>query len=192
MPSSTRQTVVVVLVVVLLSWPLPDAAHAAAGDLDNTFDSGKVTANIRLSESASAVAIQPDGKIVAAGFTIGPGASSFALVRYNIDGALDATFGSAGIVTTDFDLGSGASDLVIQPDGKILAGGTAFSNNSNTLDFAIVRYNANGSLDSNFGSGGKVITDFFGSTDQATAIALQSDGKIVLGGSAFNPAPPYL
>jgi uncharacterized delta-60 repeat protein len=191
---SWRQLVVLVqvMVVVLLSWP-PDVADAAAGDQDETFGGfGKVTTNLKSSESAFAVAIQADKKIIAAGFTIGPGASSFALVRYNIDGSLDETFGNGGVVSTDFDLGSNVSDLAIQSDGKIVAAGTAFSNNSDSQDFAIVRYNANGSLDSSFGSGGKVITDFFGGTDQVAAIAIQSDGKIVLGGNAFTPGSPAI
>ncbi|HEX8090004.1 MAG TPA: delta-60 repeat domain-containing protein, partial [Blastocatellia bacterium] len=139
-----------------------------------------------LSEEAFEVAIQSDGKIIAAGSTIDFGPSSFALARYNTDGTLDASFGTGGRVTTDFDLGSGAYDVAIQPDGKILAAGVAFSNVSDSQEFAIVRYNADGSLDSTFGSGGKVTTDFFGSSDVAFAVIIQGDGKIVLGGTAID------
>src|SRR6185503_9515143 len=70
---------------------------------------------------------------------------------------------------------------------KIIAAGIAFSNNSDSQEFAMVRYNADGSPDLSFGSGGKVLTDFFGESDQAIAVALLANGKILLGGSAEDP-----
>src|SRR5215467_6077481 len=78
------------------------------------------------------------GKIVAAGDAYELAPSTFALVRYNADGSLDTSFGTGGRVTTGFDLGSGAYDLAIQSDGKIVAAGTGFSNSSDSLDFAVV------------------------------------------------------
>jgi uncharacterized delta-60 repeat protein len=100
-------------------------------------------------------------------------------------GLLDPTFGSGGIVTSSFSTGMNiAYDVLVQPDGKVVAGGWA--NMGRTLqDFLVVRYNANGTLDTSFGSGGRATTDFGqGNTDEAYAIALQpgTNGKIVAGG----------
>ncbi|MFN3603535.1 MAG: delta-60 repeat domain-containing protein [Leptonema sp. (in: bacteria)] len=93
------------------------------------------------------------------------------------------------VVANIADIGSSYSDLAraiaIQPDGKILVAGV--SNVSGSNDFAVVRYNSYGSLDGSFGSGGKVTTDFGSSdNDQAYAIALQSDGKILVAGYSYN------
>src|SRR6185503_7609292 len=102
-------------------------------------------------------------------------------------GDLDSGFGQGGRVTTDFGFIDGAHGVAIQQDGKIVAVGLAFGVNPFTVDdFALARYNANGSLDSTFGNGGKVTTDFFGHQDDAFAVAIQSDGKIIAAGSAEN------
>lgn len=163
------------------------ARYNGDGTLDTTFGSGgKVTTDfeggcfcIRADDLAFAVSIQPDGKIVAAGRS-DTNNFDFALARYNTNGALDTTFGSGGRVTTDFSLGSTdfAQAVVIQGDGRIVAAGTSNG------DFALVRYNSNGTLDTGFGSGGKVSTDFSGGFDQANAVALQVDGKIIAAGFA--------
>ncbi|MGH9826953.1 MAG: delta-60 repeat domain-containing protein, partial [Blastocatellia bacterium] len=159
----------------------------AAGDLDTTFgQGGKVTTDFFGSDDgAGAIALQSDGKLVVAGNATSPNTGlDFALARYNVDGTLDTSFGIGGKVTTDFfgntDIGS---SVAIQPDGKILVGGNAKISFGNS-DFALARYNSDGSLDPSFGSGGKVTTDFFGGVDESFAIALQSDGKIILAGHA--------
>jgi uncharacterized delta-60 repeat protein len=171
------------------------SAWAAPGDLDPTFGgAGKVTTpfSTRPDDGASvyAVAVQPNGKIVAAGTAFRApqtGASSgsdFALARYNINGSLDTSFGSLGKVTKDIDGGEDyAYAVVVQPDGKILAAGSAEVNaaNSNTR-FTLVRYNPDGKLDSGFGTAGVVSTDFFGTENIATSVALQADGRIVVAG----------
>ena len=153
----------------------------ASGSLDPTFGTGgKVTTDFSAGEDAArAVVVQPDGKIVVAGRTSG----DFALARYNSNGTLDSTFGTGGKVTTDFAGGQdGAGGLALQPDGKIVvAGGAASGLHS---DFAIARYNANGTLDATFGNGGKVTTDFSGSEDVAFGVVIQTDGKIVAAGAA--------
>ena len=157
------------------------------GNLDPTFGSaGKVTTDFAGgSDLAFGVALQPDGKIVAAG-TATRGAtifSDFALARYNPDGSLDATFGSGGKVTTDFTGNfDQANAVALQPNGKIVAAGSTGDGTSH--DFALARYNPDGSLDATFGSGGKVITDFTGGSDQAFGVALQPNGKIVAAGTA--------
>jgi uncharacterized delta-60 repeat protein len=166
------------------------ARYNANGSLDTTFDTdGKVTTDFKATESDGAygVAIQSDGKIVAAGFmpVDATNLSDFALARYNANGSLDTTFDTDGKVTTHFggawhDLAFG---VVIQSDGKIVAGGEA-NGGSGVSDFALARYNANGSLDSTFDTDGKVTTDFAGNIDAARGVAIQSDGKIVAAGIA--------
>ncbi|HEX8637823.1 MAG TPA: FG-GAP-like repeat-containing protein [Pyrinomonadaceae bacterium] len=124
------------------------------------------------SDLAQAVALQSDGKIVVAGYAL----SDFALARFNPDGSLDATFGTGGTVLTPVGTSSDeAYAVAIQPDGKIIVAGSANAN------FAVVRYNANGTLDQGFGTGGKVITDVSG-VDLAQAVLVQADGKIVVAG----------
>ncbi|MEJ7701193.1 MAG: delta-60 repeat domain-containing protein [Pyrinomonadaceae bacterium] len=135
---------------------------------------------------AYALVLQADGKLVAAGTTY----SDFALARYNSNGTLDTTFGTGGKITTDFgDFGNYvyASDVVIQPDGKIVAAGGSRSDDfeDDSGVFALARYNADGTLDATFGSGGKVITDFGypGYVPGLSGLALQADGKIVAAGT---------
>ncbi len=139
------------------------------------------------SSEARAVAIQPGGKIVVAGSAWNENRKDwdFALARYNQDGILDTSFGTNGngIVTTD--LGGGKHDIVhamkIDSDGGIVVAG--FVNKSpNDNDFALARYNSNGTLDSSFGTGGIVTTDFSGRNDVVYALAIQTDGKIVVTG----------
>ena len=109
----------------------------------------------------------------------------FALARYNSDGSLDSTFGSGGKVTTSIGILSLASDVIIQPDGKIIAGGHGTSGDGNVgIDLALARYNADGSLDTAFGVGGIVTLDIDGSNDNVRGLALQRDGKIVAAGGA--------
>src|SRR6476661_376555 len=148
----------------------------AAGDLDLSFGTGgSVTTSFSgIWDVPSDVAVQSDGKIVVGGSAeIG---SDFALSRYNNDGSLDATFGTGGKVTTDFGLGSQGSGLAIQPNGKIVMVGGA------NQDFGVARYNENGSLDTTFGTGGTVTTDF-GGYESASAALIQPDGKIVTVGN---------
>ena len=130
---------------------------------------------------ALSVAIQSDGKIVAAGYSDDGSNDDFALVRYNTDGSLDASFDGDGKVTTA--IGSGADQacsVAIQSDGKIVAAG--YSNNGSNEDFALVRYNTDGSLDTNFNSDGKVTTEVGSINDYAWSVTIQSDGKIVAAG----------
>ena len=156
------------------------------GSLDATFNGdGKVTTAIgSFTSIAKSVAIQENGKIVALGYVETFTDYDFALVRYDINGSLDKTFGTDGIVTTDVDGQSDkATSMVIQSDGKIVVAG--FSSNGDNWDFALVRYDINGSLDTNFGTNGIVITAISDDdSDEPYAIAIQSDGKIVVAGSS--------
>ena len=163
------------------------ARYNIDGTLDNTFsDDGKVTTRMSVNDnSAYAVAVQPDGKIVVAGAASNSTNNHFALARYNADGSLDSTFSGDGKVLTDF---VGNDDQVnavaIQPDGKIILAGTA--DNGSYEEFALVRYNAHGSLDTGFGTGGKVTTSFSGAGVNASvnAMELQANGKIIVAGYA--------
>lgn len=164
------------------------ARYNSNGSLDATFGSnGTVSTPFANFDFANGVVLQPDGKIVAAGVSNFFLASDFALARYNSDGSLDGTFDGDGKVTTDFAGGSGefdnyASGLAIQADGKIVAAGRAPGVGAG--DFGLARYNPNGSLNSGFGINGKVTTDFAGQFDEAFAVAIQTDGKIVAAGVA--------
>ena len=169
------------------------ARYNLDGSLDQTFNfDGKVTTDFfGITEFLFNIAIQPDGKIVAAGRASPVRDSDFALARYNPNGSLDPTFGINGKVTTDFFGGlDDARAIIIQPNGKIIAAGTIQNHPAIEsfpfLDFALARYNTNGSLDQTFGSGGKVNTDFFGGGDVGVGAVLQPDGKIVIGGIATN------
>jgi uncharacterized delta-60 repeat protein len=112
----------------------------------------------------------------------------FAVVRYNPDGSLDPTFGTGGIVTTRFSSGSvQPTGLAAQADGKLVAAGGVLvesSDISTNFDMVLIRYLPNGSLDPTFGRGGKVTTDFAGRDDAARAIAVATDGKLVVAGES--------
>jgi uncharacterized delta-60 repeat protein len=160
--------------------------YLSDGSLDTAFGvNGVVTTPVSLTfdDEPTSLVIQPDGKIVAAGQTQN---IDFALVRYDADGALDATFGVGGVVTTNFPIGmSGgvdvANDVIIQSDGKLVAAGRSAGR------FGVARYNTNGSLDSSFGVGGVVSTvvgmDPFMA---AYAVVQQPDGKLLVGGTGYN------
>ena len=160
------------------------ARYNADGSLDTSFgDGGKQTTDIAGGyDQGRALAVQPDGKIVVAGYT-DAGGGDFALARYNADGSLDTSFGDGGKQTTDFgDLDNQGNALALQPDGKIVVAGS--TSGEGGYDFALARYNADGSLDTTFGDGGKQTTDFAGLDNQGNALALQPDGKIVVAGHA--------
>jgi uncharacterized delta-60 repeat protein len=223
----------------------------ADGTPDTSFDSdGQVVTPVGAGTSgdeAYGVAVRPDGKIVAAGFSSNSGANpDFAAVRYNPDGSLDTSFGTEGrvvtpvsgaapdyavdvavqgtktvligrtakpshndfaavrlndngsldtgfdgdgIATLDFSSGSDdfGEDVAVDPDGKlVIAGHTGVSGNPATNDFAVARYNSDGSLDTTFGFGGKVTTHFGSGLDAAYAVVVGEDGRIVAGGKATN------
>jgi uncharacterized delta-60 repeat protein len=152
------------------------------GSLDTSFGSGGlVTTSGFLGRN---MLLQADGKIVVVG---GGTANNFELARYNSNGTLDTTFDGDGRVSTDIS-GSNASDtaygVALQADGKILvAGNTIVSGTTVHSDFALARYNTNGSLDTTFSGDGKLTFDFFGrSSDSASSVAVQPDGKIVIAG----------
>jgi uncharacterized delta-60 repeat protein len=159
------------------------------GSLDTGFSSdGKLTTDLAGSyqDIANSIAVQGDGKILVAGergLGVGnTGNFDFALLRYNPDGSLDAGFGGGGIAISDFAGGNdSAQDLVVLDDGKILVAGTADA--AGLADFALARYNADGSLDTGFSGDGTLTTDIAAGYDYGSALAVQADGKILLAGT---------
>jgi uncharacterized delta-60 repeat protein len=131
---------------------LPTFSFAQPGSLDLSFGTGGiVTTDFGSSaDLGNSVAIQTDGKLVVAGYSIIGTNDEFALVRYTTNGALDLTFGTGGIVTTDFGgFDDQGQSVAIQTDGKLVVAG--FSDNGDTRYFALVRYTIDGALDITFG-----------------------------------------
>lgn len=170
------------------------ARFTVSGALDTTFGSGGIVHGPAIAgllgtgSLGRGVAIQPDGKIVVVGTSTVPDGSAttgILIERFNSNGSVDSSFGTGGAVTSlAGSLGDG-NGVAIQPNGQIVATGSANaagSGGTSTPRVAVVRVNGNGSLDPSFGSGGASVLDF-GSFSTALAVALQSDGKIVIGGS---------
>ncbi len=170
----------------------PDTSFGATGNFPN------LTASVRIDfggrDSASDLAIQSDGRIVLVGTTEAKGGNAFAVARLSAGGLLDSTFGTGGRVTTSFvdgDTGSGgdrAHAVALQNDGRIVVAGQAEMHaNIDRNDFALARYNSNGSLDTSFSGDGKVTTDFglaTNASDTAFAMLIEPNGRIVAVGYA--------
>jgi uncharacterized delta-60 repeat protein len=161
------------------------ARYNPNGSLDPGFSGdGRQRTNFGGPDEANGVALQADGKIVAVG---GSGGRDFALARYNPNGSLDPGLSGDGRQTTDFPGWDLATGVALQPDGKIVVVGSAAADESGSgvEDFALARYNADGSLDTSFSGDGRQTTEF-GGFDRATGVALQPDGKIVAVGSGVD------
>ena len=159
------------------------ARYNTDGSLDTSFsEDGKVAIDLGASvDYGNSIAVQADGKILVGGASWAGGQSNFGLLRFNPDGSLDTSFDGDGKVSTDFDLSSDSgTSTVVQVDGKIIVAGDTDANGN--LDFALARYQADGSLDASFGVGGKVITAIGTGNDSARGMTLQSDGKILVSG----------
>jgi uncharacterized delta-60 repeat protein len=179
------------------NWNFALLGLKADGTLDPTFNPGGTYGMSPNSESmvvtsvdtgddrGHSIAIQADGKILLAGASHNGTDNDLAIVRYETDGDLDTTFGTGGMVTTDLrGYNDWGTSIALQSDGKIVFGSK--SSNGTVTDFAVVRYNTDGSLDTTFGTGGKVFTPIGSGDDDGSAVTLQSDGKIVLAGFTWN------
>ncbi|MCX6185471.1 MAG: T9SS type A sorting domain-containing protein [Bacteroidetes bacterium] len=156
------------------------------GGLDSSFDTdGIVVTSIRSFSQANSLSIQTDGKIVVAGIysnDLNNINTGFTVVRYNIDGSLDNTFDNYGINTIDIADYSVAKSVSIQTDGKILVSGyRCILNDCSNIEFVVVRYNTNGTLDSSFGNTG-IVTISVGGNSMSTSMSIQTDGKILVAG----------
>lgn len=159
--------------------------YAQDGVLDLAFgNNGIVRMDLNNSNDVpNAIKVQPDGKILVAGYTSDGSMDNICLARFNNDGTPDTGFGSNGTVITQLAYSSMASDIQIQADGKICVAGHTWSGTEN--EFMVARYHSNGTLDSGFGSSGIVTTTFPGKNTVARALQIQSDGKMVLVGRAY-------
>jgi len=158
------------------------ARYETDGSLDATFGTGGiVTLGGPGDQCAYALVLQSDGKLVAAGGGWNPSASDWqsVLARFETDGTLDATFGTGGVVTRP---GSQVDAILQQPDGKLVAAGYYKADIASFLDFAVFRYETDGSLDPSFGTGGMASTSISVQYDHAFAIVRQADGGFVVGG----------
>ncbi|MGH9854382.1 MAG: hypothetical protein ACREBD_31440, partial [Blastocatellia bacterium] len=183
-----RALLVLLLFSTLLPAPDSSAADrmlAGPGDLVPTFGANGVvkTDFAGGNDAANAVTVTLTGKIIAAGSATVPGrGTDFALACYDKNGKLDPTFGQEGKVTADFfGANDGARGVAVQRDQKIILSG--FATNGSERQFALARYNPDGSLDLTFGQSGKAVFDL-GSTSEAFKVALQADGKIVAVGDS--------
>lgn len=162
------------------------ARYDKQGRLDPTFGKGGIAtpASYTLPAVPFSIALQSDGKILAGGIAFPRADSDFVLWRLLADGSLDPGFGTGGRVLTDF---SGLYDqieaITLQPDGGILAAGyTQVNGQPGSSDFALARYTSDGQLDPAFGSGGKVVDDFFGDDDYAMDVVSLLDGRFLVTG----------
>lgn len=164
-------------------------AGAAPGDLDPAFGTGGIARIEGSVGSPTAIAVQPDGRIVAVGSARGATGSDWGLARFRPDGGPDASFGAGGVMTTDFggDFDVAAA-VALQADGRIVVAGVEGDDSGAGRDFALARYGADGALDAPFGSGGRVTADFGGDVDDAQGVAVQPDGRIVVAGSVITAA----
>lgn len=177
-------------------------AYAAPGDLDPTFGGAGVVSQDMGGggDEAWVIAAQTDGKVIVAGGNYSNTGGNFpdgdlVLARYNLDGTLDTSFGTNGIVTTDvnnahhYDI---VRAIALQPDGRIdVAGFTAVVPNGTWNleddDVVVARYNSNGTLDNTFGTSGIVVTHVGDSLDRARAVNILPDGRIAVAGYSYSP-----
>jgi uncharacterized delta-60 repeat protein len=162
--------------------------YTTAGAIDGTFGTGGVVRvrppGINISARSYGMALQPDGKIVLAGWSWPNATKDFCVMRFNADGSFDPGFGTGGIVTTPIGAGNDqARNVTLQSDGKIVVTGLSV-NAAGNADYVVVRYTATGALDASFGTGGKVITDI-NSYDIPESIAIDNTtGAITIAGTS--------
>jgi len=187
------------------------ARYLPNGTLDTTFGSTlsgvETLSNTAGDETINALALQSNGKIVVGGTALTGGNDNFIVGRYNANGTLDTSFATGGIATTQIGTGSSMAEAMViqQSDGKIVLAGSSEvvrvendGSQTTTFDFALARYNVDGSLDTNgdadpgthFDTDGIVTTPIGTGNDFAKAIKIQADGKILVGGTIFSSTVP--
>lgn len=164
-----------------------NTAHAQYGALDTSFDKdGIVITDVqnKSMDRADAVIIQPDGKILAAGSSGNGVYGQMCVIRYNIDGSIDNSFGVKGVAKASSSptYSSHANALALQADGKIIAAGSDSC-------LAMARYNTDGSLDASFGKGGIILETRLDTISFAKAVLIDAEGNILVGGSSMVSLP---
>lgn len=167
------------------------ARYLSNGKLDAAFgQGGRMTAVFGgLTARLNSVALQKDGRIVAAGTAFTPGSAAFIVARYRTDGSFDPTFGPTGFAVAAFAGASQALGVAVQKDGRIVAAG--WSDGAGSNDFALARFRSNGKPDLSFGGSGLVLTDFGSGGDYAYNVGIQPGGKIVAVGTGGLQNGPY-
>lgn len=156
----------------------------AVTGLDSAFGlGGRIAVELGVKNSAHAVVVQPDGKIVVAGSSSRKTSLNFSLLRFNKDGSLDPTFnGDGSVITSVSPSDDEALALGLLSDGRIVAAG--YSHNGTDRDFTLVCYLKDGSLDRNFGNDGVIVTSIGNSNEEITAITVNSEDMITVAGAA--------
>ena len=187
----TRRTTLLLMVVTLVVFGLASPALAAPGDLDTTFGNEGLVRKPLNEGVMQRIAVQSDGKIVTAGardHETGPG--DLVLTRYTPNGSLDSSFdGDGSAVVADFGWAPEVFDIAIQPDGKIVVGGTSDYRCSPEC-FILARFTSGGALDTTFSDDGKLSTPMGSWASSVNALAIQSDGKIIAAGTAIADESP--
>ena len=158
------------------------------GALDQSFgeDGSVIFTENSFTHRGFAAAVQSDGKVLVGGFQELIDVQDFAVVRFNSDGSVDNTFGTNGKVVIDGgETAESVWTIMVQNDGRILLGGSIYHQFTTYDDFALIRLNPDGSLDNSFGNAGIVSTDIEEGWDNAYSMAIQDDGKILLGGDGY-------
>ena len=169
------------------AWDFALVRYNSDGTLDTSFSGdGKLTTNILTSDDYGySVTVQADGKILVAGASHNGSDWDIALVRYNSDGSLDPSFSGDGKLTTAIGTSHEVGySVTVQADGKILVAGQSW--NASDVDFALVRYNSDGTLDTSFSGDGKLTTAIGASDDYGYSVTVQADGKILVAGQSSN------
>ncbi|HEX4795100.1 MAG TPA: SdrD B-like domain-containing protein [Humisphaera sp.] len=167
----------------------------SAGDLDTSFGTAGIAVAPILGNSASnanAVVVQSDGKELVGGWAVVGGWRRFAVTRLNTNGSVDTTFGTAGTASVAVGVFSQATAIALQSDGRIVVAGTTdvglgttdTKGHTSNQDFAVARLNSNGTIDTSFNTTGSITIDFNANQDSVAGVRIQSDGKIVVAGSA--------
>ena len=167
------------------------ARYTASGVLDTSFAGGKLI--LAGAYVGRGLALQSDGRLILVGSmpvsNVPNDVTHFAVMRLNTDGTFDNSFGTEGVMTTSITgLTDVAHAVALQADGRIVVAGEGNLVNPN---FALARYNTDGSLDTSFAVDGKLVVDFFGFEDRAENVAVQADGKVVAGGLVVRSTNGY-
>jgi uncharacterized delta-60 repeat protein len=170
------------------------ARYLPDGTLDTSFNHTGIAYTIAGTPGSNfgkALKAQPDGKVLLAGSgEFGVEGGNFVVVRYDSNGLLDGSFGSGGIAGVDFyGRDDAALDMVLAPDGKIVLSGSSI-NPDNKAELAITRLNNDGTMDNSFGTTGKILNPLRSWGDNGMAVALQPDGKIIVGGNSYRDIFP--